>query len=466
MSREKQLAKNTLIYFVGSFGSKLLSFLLLPVYSKYLTAEAYGNYDLIATIIQIIYPAITLMLDNAAYVFVIRTNEKQEKKDIISYALQILFRNSGISILVFLIINSFHPIKYIGWIILWLLSSCAYTMWSQITRCLNRQKLYSATGIIVTFVTLLGNIIGLVILKGDYKFLIISNCVAYILATIFMETQIHTLKCLVEGHPTRQLKRTLTKYSIPLMPNQISWWILNVSDRVMLAFFWGTSANGMYAMACKIPSVLNIVHNIFAAAWSDDILTSKNMDETQKYAERIYNSYIRLMLGISIVLIASNRLVFEFFIAGNFIEAYKYTYFLYVGFIFSSLGSLMGAFYGYYKKSFNVTLSTIVAAAVNFFINILFMDKYGIEVASISTCVGSVAIWIVRLLGLRNLIRIKIYNKNKMMLLILIPMFFVKYIESLKWNVVIIVFASIIAILINLDSLNRIVNIICKKVKK
>lgn len=456
MSRESKLAKNTVIYFIGSFGSKMLSFLLLPVYSNYLTQEAYGNYDLIHTIIQIAYPAITLMLDNAMYVYLIGTNNFDRKNKIISFSVKTLVRNSCIAMIVCLFINHLQPVKYMFWVILWLLTFSAYNMWIQICRGYNQQKLYSLAGIVVTAVTLVGNIAGLVILKQDYRFLMVSNCLAYLIAVLLIEHRLHPLRVIQKGYPDRALKKELLKYSIPMLPNQLSWWILNVSDRLMIVYYLGTGANGVYAMACKIPAILNVVHSVFSAAWSDDILTSADMRETEKYAEKIYNIYIRVMIGISIILIASNRFVFEYIISGNFVEAYKYTYFLYVGSIFSAIGSCLGAFYGYYKKSLNVSLSTIAAATVNFLINLVFLSKFGIQVASISTCAGSIVIWIIRLLGLRGMVTVRISGINKLMFLILVPFYFTSYIDGLWRNILLIMAAVCIAILINFRTIHEV----------
>lgn len=449
MSREGKLAKSTVIYFIGSFGSKILSFILLPVYANYLTTESYGQYDLVNTVIQIIYPLVTLMLDNALYVYLVGTDDQKKKEDIISFAVKILVCNGCAVVVICFLINQFFTIQHAGWIALWLLSFSVYNTWIQLCRGFNQQKLYSLTGVIVTAVILSGNILGLVVLGQDYHFLMVSNCAAYIISVIFLESRLHAIKYAKRGHPAKKLKQELLRYAVPLLPNQLSWWILNVSDRLMIVYYLGTGANGIYAMACKIPAVLNVVHSVFSAAWSDDILSSTDIKETERYAEKIYNMYIRVILGIAVVLITSNRFIFQYIIAGNFVEAYRYTYFLYVGFIFSSLGGLLGAFYGYYKKSLNVSLSTIAAAIVNFVVNLVFLNKFGIQAASISTCLGSVVIWIIRLSGLKGLVNIRVSMVNRLMFLLLVPFYFVGSVTGIVQNLVLAGAGLLVAVWIN-----------------
>lgn len=457
MSRENQLAKNTLIYFIGSFGSKILTFLLLPVYSNYLSQSQYGNYDLINTIIQILYPLITLMLDNAMYVYLISTKEKKRQEDLIAYAIRTLLINSIIAVVICVIINNVYPVQYMRWAVLWLLSYSAYNVWSQICRGFSQSKLFSATGVVVTTITLMGSIIGLIVLKLDYKVLMISNTLALASAVLIFESRIHALKYAFKGTPNKALKKELIRYTIPLLPNQVSWWFINVSDRLMLAYLWGTSTNGLYAMACKIPALLSILHSIFSMAWSDMILSAKNIKTIEKDTEKIYNAYIQISIGVAIILICSNKLIFKYIIAGNFSDGYKYTYFLYVANVFSAMAASLGAYYGYFRKSLNVGISTIVAAIVNFGINAIFMKKYGIQVASVSTLLSFIVMWIIRMMGLRGLINIKVHGYTKMLLLLLIPLYFVNYIEGFWNNITLIAVGCVMAIAINYKNIKFII---------
>lgn len=43
-------------------------------------------------------------------------------------------------------------------------------------------------------------------------------------------------------------------YSLPLIPNAILWWVMQVSDRYILTLFLGVAANGLYTVAAKIPN--------------------------------------------------------------------------------------------------------------------------------------------------------------------------------------------------------------------
>ena len=167
--KKDTLAKNTVIYFIGTFGSKILSFLLLPLYSSYLTQGQYGNYDLINTIIQIATPAVTLMLDNAMYVYLLSAEKNgRAQEDLITYAVKTLMIDSVIAIGICMVVGYFHPIEYILLAAMWLISTSFYSVWSSICRGLNQARLYAFVGVVITVITLIGNIVGLLVLHLDY----------------------------------------------------------------------------------------------------------------------------------------------------------------------------------------------------------------------------------------------------------------------------------------------------------
>ncbi|MCD7998285.1 MAG: oligosaccharide flippase family protein [Clostridiales bacterium] len=448
--KKDTLAKNTVIYFIGTFGSKILSFLLLPLYSNYLTQGQYGDYDLINTIIQIATPAVTLMLDNAMYVYLLSAEKNDRKReDLIAYAVKTLMVNSVIAIGICTVVGYFQPIEYMILAAMWLISISFYSVWSSICRGLNQARLYAFVGVVITAIILIGNIVGLLVLHLDYIALMISNIVAQVAAVLIIEIKTHVFKYARKGHPSKVLKKELLRYTVPLLPNQVSWWVINASDRLVLNYTWGAAANGLYAMASKIPSILSIIHNIFSMSWSDVILSAEDIHDIEKDTEKIYNSYIQITVGVSIVLICSNQLIFRYIIRGNFVEGYHYTYFLYVANVFNAMASSLGAYYGYFKKSASVGVSTVVAAIINAGINMLFINKYGIQVAAISTFCSFGAMWLIRLYGLRKLVTIKMHPYTVALLVLLIPFYFADYVEGIALNLILVAFGCIVAVIIN-----------------
>ena len=56
-------------------------------------------------------------------------------------------------------------------------------------------------------------------------------------------------------------------YCVPLIPTAVFWWIMGVSDRYLVKWFVESDANGIYAVAYKIPTILTILATVFMDAW-------------------------------------------------------------------------------------------------------------------------------------------------------------------------------------------------------
>lgn len=88
MSKSKDLAINTAIITIGKLSTQFISFILLPIYTKYLTTADYGVSDFLSTVIVLVVPILTLQMEQAAFRFLVdyRKKEYQKKKiDINSY---------------------------------------------------------------------------------------------------------------------------------------------------------------------------------------------------------------------------------------------------------------------------------------------------------------------------------------------------------------------------------------------
>lgn len=61
----------------------------------------------------------------------------------------------------------------------------------------------------------------------------------------------------------KKILKMILKYSIPLVPNSLMWWIMAAGDKYIINYFLGDSANGIYSLALKIPQIINMVYSLF-----------------------------------------------------------------------------------------------------------------------------------------------------------------------------------------------------------
>ena len=103
---------------------------------------------------------------------------------------------------------------------------------------------------------------------------LLSTVVADCLSALFLicrERLWRQLRPAPRAAPWRQM----LVYCVPLIPTAVFWWIMGVSDRYLVKWFVGSDANGIYAVAYKIPTILTILATVFMDAWQLSAVTEE-----------------------------------------------------------------------------------------------------------------------------------------------------------------------------------------------
>ncbi|WP_368259926.1 oligosaccharide flippase family protein [Clostridium paraputrificum] len=251
MNKEKRLIKNTLIYAIGNMGSKLLTFLLIPLYTEYLSSGEYGTFDLIVNTVTLLMPLVTFQLSEGIYRYILTENDNKKIEKYISNGILVIIRNIIIFTIVYYIFCVFAVFKNKLGIYIYFVSMCLYTLWSQIARGLKKNLQYAIAGMSVTLVTMILNILFIVKFSIGINGLIYSYSLGFLVGFIYLEITTKIISFIKIKNFSRKFRGRLMKYSVPLIPNAASWWIMNVSDRYAITYLMGEAFNGIYAIANK-----------------------------------------------------------------------------------------------------------------------------------------------------------------------------------------------------------------------
>lgn len=468
MNREKALAKNTFIIAIGTFLPKFSSIITLPIITGGLTKAEMGTYDLISTLVSLFLPVATLQIQSAAFRFLIDVREdEKETKRIITNIISFILPTSLIALtILYLCLGNVSLV--IRWLIcLYFFSDILMLSTQQIVRGLSNNKLYSASSVTISFSNML--LIVLTISVG-------KQGLVGVLASITIATTIGLILLLVKGHILSRIdlsllsRKTLLEmlsYSWPMIPNSLSNWVLSFSDRAVLTAFMGLEANAIYSVANKIPALFTTVQGTFVFAWQENAsLASKDSDADTYYAE-MFDSIFGILVGIMALLIAATPILFWLLIRGDYKEAYYQMPILFMGMLFSSMVSFIGGIYVAHKKTRSVGVTTILAAACNLVIDLVFVHKIGIFAASISTLVSYVFLTIYRMVDVQKFQKVK-FNTGRFCLLIalLVLMCAICWIDTVALNVLNIILGCIIAVVVNRKIMKSILLTLKNKMKK
>lgn len=457
MSKEKQLVKNTIIYAIGNFGSKLLGFLLLPLYTSYILEAEYGYFDLIVNTISLLLPVITFQLMDGIYRFILVEENEDKKRKYISNGLFIVFRNVIIASILYGIIIFIIPFENKILIYFYMLTSVIYNLWSQISRGLKKNIDYAAAGLILTIVTLTLNIVLVTRFNFRVNGLIISYIFANLAAVLYLEYKVKIRRYIKLDLKNTEIVKRLQKYSIPLIPNTMSWWLMNVSDRFMITFFLDSSVNGVYAMANKFASIIIIINSFFSLAWQESAIIEYEKEDRDDYYTRMFNIYMKLQLSGMAILLPATKLASTVLLKNEYIVGYKIIPILYMASIFSAFSVFYGTGYLSANDTKGSFYTTILGAILNVGINIVSIPAFGMYGAAISTLASYLIVWIVRVIQTKKYFDIKIDKKILSMLLLINILFgFGYYLNSYIVQGVLFVISCIIFVVVNKDLVNKI----------
>lgn len=391
-SKNSSLMKGMLIYAIGNFGTKILSFLIVPLYTYYISTADMGTYDLLISTVNLLTPIITLQIADAAYSFMIRG--RMDSPLCVASSMQLLLFNSLISTLVIVVVDFFVPITFFWEFIFLVFTTNVLTVVQRMLRGLKNQKLFAVSGVIYTAVFLGLNVVQICVLHQGVRSLLTSAIIANIVTLVAIYLLERQVRVSVVRKPDVPAMKEMLRFAVPLIPNQLSWWVINSSNRYIITLFMDRSANGIFSISYKFPTILQMVLTLFNTSWQD-VVVADNEDSGSFYTG-VFRTLYTLSFTLLIPLIPVTKLVIIWFMEQSYASAANYVAFLYLGTVFQSFASFYGVGYLRGKDTKRASSTSIYGAAVNIAVHFALIHFIGLQAAAVSTFVGFLVMWLIR----------------------------------------------------------------------
>lgn len=385
------LLKNTATYAIGTFGSKVLAFLIVPLYSYYLNKEEFGYFDVILTGVNLAVPFFSLQISDAIFRWLI--SEKDDKKQVnkvLTNALVFLLASLVVVLLIGLVLWMVSPLRSHGLILCMTLGAMIYPFFQQVARGLGKSKLFAFNGVLYTLIYLLGNLVLLVVFKMGMTALLLSNIVAYSIASIFLVFRLNVFSRFDLSSFSFPFVKGMILYALPLIPNTISWWLINSANKFIVLTFLGMSYNGIFAMAGRFPVILVMINQVFTLAWQEKAIleasnSSKDLKEKNTF---ILTNLIKVQLSLVFILGLFSEIFVRLFLSTAYYDAWRYMPVMFLGVAFLSIASFYGAFYLGNKETKGLFRTTIYAALINIVLALVLVSPFGLMGVVIATTIG------------------------------------------------------------------------------
>ncbi|EIW14418.1 putative membrane protein [Lactiplantibacillus pentosus KCA1] len=403
MDRYKKLFSNSAIFAIGNLGSKMITFVMVPLYTRYLTTSQYGQSDVLSTIVSLLTPILTLSIIDAVFRFAI--DKASDNRQVLTNGIYISLISAVICLLLSPIIARFH---YGIYVCVLTYASAIESMFQQFARGIGRSKLYASTGILMTIVTVISNIIMIVLFGWGLNGYLASMLIAQIGGLLYLLIALKAWRYISFNNINKSLAIQMLIYSVPLIPNAVSWWLSNSANKIFIALMIGASANGIYAVANKIPSLISVFYTIFTQAWQISAVEEFKSKDVGKFFSTVLSATMSvLFIGVALLTLLSKILVYILSTPAYY-SAWQIVPWLSLAVLYSCVSSFIGTVYTSSMKTGQLLSTTMAGAVINVLMNLIMIPVMGVVGAGVGAAVSFAIVSVLRLRGSRRFIYISV----------------------------------------------------------
>ncbi len=388
MDKYKKLGKNTLIVFLGNVGSKLINIIMLPIFTHWLSPEEYGTTDIIITYSSLMLSIVAMCIYDAIFVIPKRSNDEEKTSFFTTGWMFSIITFSFTGFLCFLIIflwtgSSNIVVEYLPYLFFLVFTSFLQTYTQSFTKAIDKMTVYCLTGIINTASVAIFAVI--LIPSFGVKGYLLSIIIAYLISAVYSFVASKSYKFIRFGSVKKESLIRLLKYSIPLIPNSLMFWFVNGMNRPLIAEYVGLDANGILAVANKIPGVISTLFLVFSNAWAISLLEEYGKSGFTHFFNMAVRCVMLPSVIVACILGTFSKEIIVVLADDAYIEAYKYVPLAMIGSILSGLSGTVGGIFSAKEQSKFFFYSSVwgaIASVLFMYALIPLLHLYGAVIAS------------------------------------------------------------------------------------
>lgn len=414
----KQLLSNMAVFAVSTFVSKAIVFLLLPIYTIYMSTSELGIAELTVNFVNLVFPLTTINILSATLRFAM--DGKVDKMSVFLTTWVIIIAGLLLIGLILYGVDISHNIIYQKKYAFALLAAYSVgQIFSVYSKAVGSIKTF-AVGNVLYAVFLLGfNLLFIMYLRRGANGYIESLVMSNTLMSLFFFIALYSKGAIGSFRGKKLLIKEMLLFSLPLVMNSISWWLSNYCDRYILNYFEGNGSVGIYAVSAKIPSLISVIASVFMQAWVLSAIKAYEQKDAPVFFSSVAEKFSAFFLiGSSFIIFFSKPL--SLLLAKNdFQSSWVYVPFLLCAAVFTNFGNFYSVIYTSAKKNFSVMISTLLGVFLNIILNLLLIPLYSIQGAVLATMISQFFIFLYRMVDSRRFFKFE-HNYKKMFIVFLI----------------------------------------------
>ena len=458
MNEKKRLIKNTGIIAIGNLSTKLVSFFLLPLYTALLSTEEYGTFDYILSIATFCVPFVSVLMDESIFRFLIDCKTEKEKKKVISTSVAVVFVGMICFTIVGIPIMNFLKYNYTYYAVIYILLNVICGMLSALLRGIGRTDQFAVFNFLLGSSQIILNVFFIAIMHWGLVGMLLASIIAQLLIVIIFIFKIHIWKYISLKEIDSNLTKKMITYSLPLIPNKVSWTIINLSDRIILMNVVGSSATGLYAVSYKFPNLMDTVYGFFYQSWKESSARVLGDESQNDFYNSVYKYLKNFMFALVLGMTAFMPLVFHVLINKSYYNAIYYVPILLMATYFANISGFYGGVFTAYKDTKIMVTTTVAAAIINLAINLFLIKWIGIYAAALSTLIANLAVYIYRKRKVKRYIELnENWKSSGIAIIVAVIIFILFYSEKTSYIIVACCVSVVYALITNYEILRNII---------
>lgn len=388
----KSLIKSTSIYLGFDLLNKIISLLILPVLTKYLSPSDYGIVSIFLAVSGFMIPFVGLSSNTTLARYYHGLNKTELSKFINNILVVITTCTLIIIILIIIFSSAFSNLLDVNKIIFFLAAITAsaniITTISLTLFQLQKNPIFygilslSKFGIDIILSLVLIIILSLTWDGRIYGILCASLLTAfYSIGYIFYKYKLKYCKI------DLSVIKSIVKFGIPLIPNAVSGFIINMGDKIIITILLGLEEVGIYAIGYTFGSVINMIQTGFSRAWMPEFFSMirEDTNSVKIKFKRITIIYSLLLLISALIIGILAPYILQFMVAPEFYAADKIILWIALGYAANGVYKMFTGYLLYNNKNMTLSNITFVQACMNIVLNLVFIKWYGLIGAAYAT---------------------------------------------------------------------------------
>ena len=394
------------MFALGGLAVKAVSLVLMPLYTTALTAGEYGTAELLNSAIEIVLPLLSLGVVEALYRFSI--DDDVPKDELFAGSLVVLGGGIVCTGVLCALGSVVWGMEHAGSFFVLFCSVCVFKATTQLARGLGHVRRFVVYGLINALAMVVSTYLLLFRAHLGVEGYLWSFAIGYLMGGLVAFLGSAEYRLLVPFRVDRVLLRRMLVYSLPLVPNLLSWWLVSVSGRYVVLWGSGVVAAGLFTAASKMPALVNIVASVFQQAWQYSTAREINSPDRGAFFGSVLRGYSLATLSAAGLVIALNRPISRVMLQAEFSEGWRYVPLLMLVASFGVISIFFESFYQALKNSGVLMASTAMGAVVNVILGVALVPFMGPWGAGLAGAMAYALILVVRARDLRRRIDLPI----------------------------------------------------------